>query len=100
MVYMQAYAMTKGALNSLQAGIIDELAALGIRCNAVSPGMTQTDMIADSTIAKYSHMVPMRRGARPEEIADTIAFFLSDQASCVSGGNLRVAGGRQMGGSQ
>ena len=95
-----AYAMTKGALNSFSAGVVSELASMGIRLNSVSPGLTRTEMVTDEMVENSMGSIPMRRGAEPSEIADVISFLLSDAASFVSGGNLRVAGGRPMGGSQ
>ena len=92
-----AYAMTKGALNSFSAGCVAELAANGIRLNSVSPGLTKTEMVTDEVIAQNMGTIPMSRAAEPKEIADVVAFLLSDAASYVSGGNLRVAGGRRMG---
>jgi len=92
-----AYAMSKGALNSFSAGSVDELAALGIRLNSVSPGLTKTEMVSDELIDQHKNAIPMRRAADPKEIASVVGFLLSDAASFVSGGNLRVAGGRRMG---
>lgn len=92
-----AYAMTKGALNSFSAGTVPQLAELGIRLNSVSPGMTKTEMVSDELIAQNMEAIPMKRGAEPSEIANAVVFLLSEEASFVSGGNLRVAGGRRMG---
>jgi NAD(P)-dependent dehydrogenase (short-subunit alcohol dehydrogenase family) len=92
-----AYAMTKGALNSLSSGTVEELAALGIRLNSVSPGLTKTEMVTDKLVEENMNAIPMRRAAEPREIANVVGFLLSDAASFVSGGNLRVAGGRRMG---
>ena len=92
-----AYSMSKGALNSFSAGSVEELAALGIRLNSVSPGLTKTEMVPDELIEQHKNAIPMRRAADPMEIASVVGFLLSDAASFVSGGNLRVAGGRKMG---
>ena len=92
-----AYSMSKGALNSFSAGCVAELAGYGIRLNSVSPGLTKTDMVTDKVITENLGAIPMKRAAEPREIANVIAFLLSDAASYVSGGNLRVAGGRRMG---
>eukprot|EP00929_Paragymnodinium_shiwhaense_P086525 TRINITY_DN47024_c0_g1_i1.p1 TRINITY_DN47024_c0_g1~~TRINITY_DN47024_c0_g1_i1.p1 ORF type:complete len:276 (-),score=60.57 TRINITY_DN47024_c0_g1_i1:186-1013(-) len=91
------YGMTKAALNSMQAWLVPELAKKGIRMNAVSPGMTDTDMISQAKQGFDMSMIPMGRFGKPEEIADSIAFLLSDKASYVTGGNLRIAGGRPPG---
>lgn len=92
-----AYAMTKGALNSFSTGCVAELARLGIRINSVSPGLTKTEMVNDQVIQQNIGAIPMSRAAEPREIANVVGFLLSDAASYVSGGNLRVAGGRRMG---
>lgn len=91
------YAMSKGALNSFQAGAVDELAAHGIRINAVSPGMTNTELVADVIPTFDFSKIPLGRVGEPEEIAEGVAFLLSDKASYVSGANLRMAGGRTPG---
>jgi len=94
------YAISKGALNSMQAGLVQTLAKQGIRVNAVSPGITATDMVPPDRLARIAAGVPMKRGAQPTEIAQAAVWFLSDAASYASGANIRVAGGRPMGGAQ
>ncbi|MBZ0167300.1 MAG: SDR family oxidoreductase, partial [Candidatus Omnitrophica bacterium] len=71
-----------------------------IRVNCVSPGMTNTDMIAD--IPEKTKMVikkttPLRRLAEVTDIASTIGFLLSDKARHITGQNIRVCGGSVMG---
>jgi len=93
------YAMSKGALNSMQHGLIKPLAAKGIRINAVSPGVTETDMVAAITgdpekRAKSEADIPLGRLGKPEEIAGAVSYLLSPDASWTSGANIRVAGGR------
>eukprot|EP00164_Ancoracysta_twista_P010879 GFYU01016563.1.p1 GENE.GFYU01016563.1~~GFYU01016563.1.p1 ORF type:complete len:335 (-),score=56.69 GFYU01016563.1:26-1030(-) len=94
-----AYAMSKGALNSLTEGCVGELAACGIRVNSVSPGPCYTDMMADFSkedIAWMANTIPMKRPGQPAEIAEGVAWLLSDHASFVSGSNLRIAGGKPL----
>ncbi|MGH6948355.1 MAG: SDR family oxidoreductase [Kiloniellales bacterium] len=92
------YAAAKGAINSLTLGLGKELASEGIRVNAVAPGYVETEIHAASgmpdRIAKEAHLVPIGRAARPEEIAESILWLLSDAASYVTASVLRVAGGR------
>ena len=88
------YAVSKGALNSLTNGLSQEVAGEGIRVNTVAPGMTKTDMPGADRIAENAKRIPMGRVAEPEEIADVIAFLLSEKASYMAGANLRVGGGR------
>lgn len=88
------YAISKGAVNSLHIGLSQEVGGEGIRVNAVSPGMTATDMVTDEAIRKAMPNIPMGRVGEPEEIAEAIAWLMSDKAGYVSGANIRVAGGR------
>lgn len=62
--------------------------------------MTKTDMVSDEVLANNIKNIPMKRGGEPFEIATFIAFLLSNDASYASGANVRIAGGRPMGGSQ
>eukprot|EP00668_Euglena_longa_P029380 GGOE01036728.1.p1 GENE.GGOE01036728.1~~GGOE01036728.1.p1 ORF type:complete len:259 (-),score=63.81 GGOE01036728.1:241-993(-) len=92
------YSMSKAALNSMQIGLIPELARKGIRINSVSPGFTTTDMITDmSQEVDIESSIPMGRTGHPEEIAATVSFLLSADASYVCGANVRVSGGRAPG---
>ena len=88
------YAVSKGAVNSLHIGLSQEVAAEGIRVNAVSPGMTDTDMVADVVSSRGLSGIPMGRLGQPEEIAEAIRWLVSDAASYVAGANIRVSGGR------
>ena len=93
------YSMSKGALNSMQHGLIKPLAEKGIRINAVSPGVTETDMVAaimESPDRKkgMEANIPLGRAGKPEEIAGAVSYLLSPDASYTSGANIRVAGGR------
>lgn len=86
------YAVSKGAVNSFTIGISQEVAGEGIRVNAVSPGLTQTDMPSEAKLA--SAVIPIGRVAQPEEVAEAIRWLVSDRAAHVAGANIRVAGGR------
>lgn len=88
------YAVSKGAVNSFTIGLSQELAADGIRVNAVSPGLTRTDMPPPEVLDDPGSLVPVGRVAEPEEIAEAIAWLLSPKAGYVMGANIRVAGGR------
>jgi len=92
------YGMSKAALNSMQAWLVQEMSSLGVRMNTVSPGMTRSDMIADLLRSGVDlSVIPMGRVGEPEEIADAVVFLLSDKASYIHGANIRVAGGRAPG---
>lgn len=88
------YAISKGAVNSLHIGLSQEVGGEGIRVNAVSPGMTATDMVTEEAIRRSMSAIPMGRVGEPEEIAEAIAWLMSDRASYVAGANIRVSGGR------
>jgi len=88
------YAVSKGAVNSFTIGLSQELAADGIRVNAVSPGLTRTDMPPAEVLDDPGSLVPVGRVAEPEEIAEAIAWLLSPKAGYVMGANIRIAGGR------
>ncbi len=88
------YAVSKGAVNSFTIGLSQEVAGEGIRVNAVSPGLTRTDMPEAAALEEGKSIIPMGRVAEPEEIAEAVLWLLSDKASHVAGANIRVAGGR------
>lgn len=93
------YAASKGAIDSLTIGLSRELAPDGIRVNAVSPGMTLTDIHERSThdagrLERLKPFIPMQRIGEPEEIAEAVLFLMSDAASYITGANLPVSGGR------
>jgi len=88
------YAASKGAVDSMTIGLSKELAADGIRVNAVSPGIILTDIHPPGRVERITPSVPMQRAGTPEEIAETVLFLLSDASSYTTGTNIRVAGGR------
>ena len=92
------YAASKGAMDTLTKGLSREVAASGVRVNAVRPGFIYTDMHADGgepgRVDRLAAQIPMQRGGSAEEVANTIAWLLSDEASYVTGALIDVAGGR------
>lgn len=94
---MTAYAASKAAINTFTIGFAREAAAQNIRVNAISPGVIDTDAHADATaerLAALNASIPLGRIGTPGEVANTIAWLLSEEASYVSGTILSVAGGR------
>ena len=92
------YATSKGAMDSFTKGLSLELAAQNIRVNSVRPGFIKTDIHADggepSRVERLSPQIPMQRGGSADEVAQTIVWLLSSQASYVTGSFVDVAGGR------
>lgn len=92
------YAASKGAVDSITIGFAKEVAAEGIRVNAVSPGLIDTDIHATAgapdRVQRFGPMIPMGRGGTAEEVAESILFLLSDAASYITGARLPVGGGR------
>jgi len=92
------YAASKGAIDSMTLGLSKEIAAEGIRVNAVRPGVIYTDIHESGgqpgRVDRVKHMVPMRRGGEAQEIADAALWLMSDEASYVTGALLDVSGGR------
>ncbi|HKT77998.1 MAG TPA: SDR family NAD(P)-dependent oxidoreductase [Sphingobium sp.] len=99
-VNMASYSASKAALIHFTAVAAMEGAALGIRVNAIIPGQVQTAGTEEFTArapdvaARTTDAIPMRRGGRPEELAQAIAFMLSDAASYITGTALPVDGGK------
>lgn len=88
------YAAAKGGVDSMVVGIAREVAKEGMRVNAVSPGVIDTDIQPPGRVERVSPMLPMGRAGQAPEVAEAIMFLLSDAASYINGANLRVSGGR------
>ena len=92
------YAASKGAVDTLTTGLALEVAAQGIRVNGVRPGLIYTEMHASGgepgRVDRVKGSLPMQRGGQPEEVAQAIAWLLSDKASYVTGSFLELAGGK------
>ena len=92
------YAASKGAIDTLTIGLAREVAAEGIRVNAVAPGLIDTDFHAAAGApdrpARMAPDIPMARAGTPEEVADAILWLMSEQASYVTGAIVPVGGGR------
>ena len=96
---LSLYVASKHAVEGLTKSAALEAAAFGVRVNAVAPGPTETAMLdrltgsPDKKAAFYA-AVPLKRGAKPEEIAEAIVFVASEKASFITGQIVRVNGGK------
>jgi len=92
------YAASKGAMDTLTIGLAKEAAAQGVRVNAVSPGLIDTELHAAAgmpdRVTRMAGAVPLARGGTPEEVAEAVVWLLSDSARYVTGANIHVSGGR------
>jgi NAD(P)-dependent dehydrogenase (short-subunit alcohol dehydrogenase family) len=93
-----AYAASKGAVDAFTKGFAREVAAEGIRVNSLRPGMVLTEMTEarlkePAFLAHIEASIPMRRVGQSHEMAEAILWFLSDEASFITGAMLDAAGG-------
>lgn len=92
------YAASKGALDTLTAGLAKEVALEGIRVNTVAPGLIETDLHASAgcpdRVERMAPGIPMGRAGSPQEVADCISWLVSSAATYVTGAIIPVAGGR------
>jgi NAD(P)-dependent dehydrogenase (short-subunit alcohol dehydrogenase family) len=92
------YGASKGAMDTFTLGLSKEVATEGIRVNAVRPGIIDTEFHASAgapdRVARFTPMVPMQRSGSAAEVATSIVWLLSPEASYVTGALIDVAGGR------
>lgn len=91
------YAASKGAIDTMTIGLSKELAPLGIRVNAVRPGLITSDFHDHAPPGRLERMtpsVPMQRPGSPDEVATAVLWLASDEASYVTGAFIDIGGGR------
>lgn len=92
------YAAAKGAIDTFTIGLAKEVAADGIRVNAVRPGLIETEIHASGglpdRVRDLAHLVPMQRGGTADEVAQAIVWLLSPEASYTTMSLVDVSGGR------
>ncbi|MCM1487729.1 MAG: 3-oxoacyl-ACP reductase FabG [Firmicutes bacterium] len=93
------YSATKGAVNSMTAVLAKELAPYGIQVNAVAPGFVETEMIdavPEEKMKEYLEQIPMKRLAKPEEIAEAVSLLADGSLSYMTGQVLILDGGMSL----
>jgi NAD(P)-dependent dehydrogenase (short-subunit alcohol dehydrogenase family) len=90
-----AYATSKSALAGLTREMAADFGPLGIRVNAIAPGEIDTAILSPGTEEIVKH-IPLRRLGSPEEVAKTIYFLCSEQASYVNGAEIMINGGQHV----
>jgi NAD(P)-dependent dehydrogenase (short-subunit alcohol dehydrogenase family) len=88
------YAAAKAGIDSAVIGVSREVAKEGMRVNAVTPGVIDTEIQPPGRIERVTPMLPMGRPGHADEVAEAVLFLLSDAASYINGANLRVSGAR------
>ncbi len=91
------YAASKGAIDTMTAGLSKEVATEGIRVNSIRPGLIESDFHLHATPGRVDRMapvIPMRRAGTADEVAAAVLWLASAQASYVTGAFLDVSGGR------
>ena len=88
------YASTKAALEGFTFGVAQEVATEGVRVNAVSPGIIDTELHPAGRLTRLLPGVPMKRAGTPEEVANAVLWLLSPEASYTSGAILGISGAR------
>lgn len=90
------YAASKAGIIGFTKSVALEIGSRGIRCNAIAPGFIETEMtdkLDEKTIQLWRDAIPLKRGGRPEDVADACAFLACDMSSYITGQVLQVDGG-------
>src|SRR5690606_39748178 len=90
------YAASKAGIIGFTKSVALELGSRGIRCNAIAPGFIETEMtdkLDEKTIQLWRDAIPLKRGGKPEDVADACVFLASDMSTYITGQVLQVDGG-------
>jgi len=87
------YSAAKAGIIGATKALAQEVAARNITVNAVAPGFVETDMTKDLNHEELQKLIPMRRFAKPEEIAEAVAFLASPGAAYITGDVININGG-------
>jgi 3-oxoacyl-[acyl-carrier protein] reductase len=90
------YAASKAGILGFTRSVALELGSRGIRCNAIAPGFIETEMteeLDEETLNQWREAIPLKRGGKPEDVAELAVFLGSDRSDYITGQTLHVCGG-------
>jgi 3-oxoacyl-[acyl-carrier protein] reductase len=90
------YAASKAGLIGFTKSIAQELGSRNIRCNAIAPGFIETEMtdaLDQKVVEEWRNAIPLKRGGKPEDVAQATVFLASDMSAYITGQTLQVCGG-------
>ena len=93
------YAASKAGMIGLTKSVAKELGSRNIRCNAIAPGFIETEMtetLNEDVKAEWIKGIPLKRGGKPEDVANCVLFLASDASAYISGQTINVCGGMVM----
>ena len=93
------YAASKAGIFGFTKSVAKELGSRNIRCNAIAPGFIETEMtevLDEKVVAEWKNGIPLKRGGKPEEVADLCAFLGSDESTYITGQVINICGGMSM----
>jgi 3-oxoacyl-[acyl-carrier protein] reductase len=93
------YAASKAGMIGLTKSVAKELGSRNIRCNAIAPGFIETEMtesLSEEVRAEWVKGIPLKRGGKPEDVANCVLFLASDASAYISGQTINVCGGMVM----
>tara|TARA_B100000508_G_scaffold118450_1_gene98540 strand:- start:54645 stop:55391 length:747 start_codon:yes stop_codon:yes gene_type:complete len=93
------YAASKAGMIGFTKSVAQELGSRSIRCNAIAPGFIETEMteaLDEKVVQEWRDGIPLKRGGKPEDVADAVVFLGSDMSSYITGQTLQVCGGMLM----
>jgi 3-oxoacyl-[acyl-carrier protein] reductase len=93
------YAASKAGMIGLTKSVAKELGSRNIRCNAIAPGFIETEMtesLSEEVRSEWVKGIPLKRGGKPEDVANCVLFLASDASAYISGQTINVCGGMVM----
>lgn len=93
------YAASKAGMIGFTKSVAQELGSRNIRCNAIAPGFIETEMTAvldEKVVQDWRNSIPLKRGGKPEDVANAVVFLGSEMSAYVTGQTLHVCGGMLM----